>query len=63
MGYEEIAERTIPQVEAVMARLGRHICLKIGVPLSEKDSEGVKPREEHTVEQGMAFAALFSGID
>lgn len=32
LSYEEIGNRTIPQIEAIMTHLGKHISLKIGVP-------------------------------
>jgi len=61
MSYEEICRRTIPQIEAILSRLGKHISLKIGVPLSveEKTKE---PEEEHTVEDALAFCSLFNGL-
>lgn len=60
MGYEEIAERTIPQIEALLARLGKHIGLKAGVLMDEKDSESAEPMEEHSTDDAMAFVAMFS---
>jgi len=62
LSYEEIGERTVPQVESILARIGRHICLKAGVPVGEGEAGNAEPEEEHTVEEGMAFAALFAGI-
>ena len=32
MSYEEIRERTVPQVEAILAHLDKHISIKAGVP-------------------------------
>jgi len=61
MNYEEIAERTIPQVEAVMARLGRHIGLKIGVPMGTEEKR-TEPAREHSVDDAMAFCAMFNGL-
>lgn len=31
MTYDEIGNRTIPQLEAVLGRIGRHISLKLGI--------------------------------
>jgi hypothetical protein len=62
LSYEEIGERTVPQVESILARIGRHICLKAGVPVGDGDGGSAESEKEHTVEDGMAFAALFSGI-
>lgn len=59
LSYDEIGKRTIPQVEAVMANLGRHVGLKVGVPVGE--GGGVEPKEEHTVDDAMAFVAAFTG--
>jgi len=62
LSYEEIGERTVPQVESILVRIGRHICLKAGVPVGESETGNTESKEEHSVEDGMAFAALFSGI-
>ena len=32
MGYDEITERTIPQIEAILGELDKHISLKLGIP-------------------------------
>lgn len=32
MRYEEIENRTMPQIEAVLSHLGKHISLKVGMP-------------------------------
>jgi len=32
MGYEEICERTIPQIEVIHKNLGKHIEIKMGFP-------------------------------
>lgn len=61
MSYEEICERTILQIEAVMARLGQHIGLKIGVPMAAEEKPA-EPVEEHTVDDALAFCSLFNGL-
>jgi len=66
MRYEEIGERTIPQLETILARLNKHISLKIGIPIKEETSTREVAREatrEHTVDEALAFCALFNGID
>lgn len=42
-----------------MERLGKHICIKAGVPPSE-EREVAEPEEEHTVDQALQFVAQFS---
>jgi hypothetical protein len=55
----EIGEMTLPQIETIMKKLGKHIGLKLGISVEESFA---KPEEEHTVEQGFEFAALFAGL-
>lgn len=67
MSYDDIGERTIPQLEALMKRLGRHIELKTGIPglftgATTEPSSSTTPDREHTVDEGQQFAALFSGL-
>jgi len=61
MSYEEICERTILQLEIIMARLGKHIGLKIGVPMAAEEKPA-EPVEEHTVEDAMRFVSMFTGV-
>ncbi len=61
MTYEEIPRRTIPQLEAILQRLGRHISLKLGIPYKE-DTPQVDRSVGTTVAERMAFAAMFDGI-
>ncbi len=42
-----------------MERLGKHICIKAGIPMSEEIEEPDKPVGT-TVEERMAFAAMFN---
>jgi len=62
LSYEEIGERTIPQVESILVRIGRHICLKAGVPVGEGDGGSAEPEDEHTVDDAIAFIAQFQGL-
>ncbi len=62
MSYEEIAERTIPQVEAILGHIGKHICLRAGVPVKDEDIVSGGPEEEHTVDDALAFIAQFQGL-
>lgn len=60
MSYEEIQRRTIPQIEAILSNLGKHISLRMDIPFQE--SKIINSSSEHSVEDGMAFAAIFNGI-
>jgi len=53
---------TIPQIEAVLARLNKHISLKIGIPMKDADAATDTADEEHTVEDALAFCSLFNRI-
>jgi len=50
MGYEEIKERTIPVIESILSRIGKHIEIKVGLPgmLSGKaiDATPVVPKTD-----------------
>ena len=60
--YEEIPKRTLPQITAILTRLGKHISLGWG--LSVPDQQQIKEIEgEHTIEDAMQFVSLFSGIE
>jgi protein gp37 len=61
MNYEEIGERTLPQIIAIVERLEKHIGLKIGVPVRNEEVRE-EPAEEHTVEDAMRFVSLFAGV-
>ena len=61
LSYEEIGKRTIPQLNAIGARLDKHIEIKVGMSLFGK-SEASIANEEHSVDDGMAFANMFNGI-
>lgn len=60
MSYEDILNRTIPQIEAIMENLPEQMSIKLGIPFSGKPKAEAK--EEHSVEDGFAFAAMFKGI-
>lgn len=57
-----MGERTLPQVEAILGRIGKHICLRAGVPIKDEDIVSGDPEEEHTVDDAMAFIAQFQGL-
>ena len=60
MSYEDICRRTIPQIETILSKMGKHISLRLGIPFQE--GKMASPSAEHSVEDGMAFAAMFNGI-
>ncbi|MFA5451405.1 MAG: hypothetical protein WC231_05405 [Dehalococcoidales bacterium] len=61
-GIPAIRKMTIPQIEAIIARLGKQINLGMGVPYSAQTT--VKdPDAEHSIDEAMAFCALFTGIE
>lgn len=51
----------MPQIIAIMERLEKHIGLKIGIPVKTEEKPA-EPVEEHTVEDALAFCALFNGL-
>lgn len=66
IGYFEIGDMTIPALEAIMRRLGLHINVKRTPNLGFSDEESGGEFQDDdvygdTVEERMAFAALFSG--
>jgi hypothetical protein len=66
ISYSEIGEMTIPALEAIMRRLGLHINVKRTPNLGFSDEESGGEFQDDdvygdTVEERMAFAALFSG--
>lgn len=61
MRYEEIPRRTIPQIEAILGRLGKHMSLKLGIPW-EDSAPQVDKSVGCTVAERMAFAAMFDGV-
>jgi len=61
LSYEEIGERTLPQIIAIMERLEKHTGLEIGIPVKTEEKPA-EPVEEHTVEDALAFCALFKGL-
>lgn len=68
MGYEEIAERTIPQIMAILDEAGENISLKIGIPgifggaLDTTSSPSTTPDKPPKLSEFMAFASAFDGI-
>ena len=67
IGYFEIGDLTMPALEAIMRRLGLHIDVKRTPNLGFSDGEEGEGNSKSddvygdTVEERMAFAALFSG--
>ena len=61
MGYDEIGERTIPQITAILKSKGKFISPGL-LGLSGGVAEEAEPEQEHSVEDGMAIAAMFSGL-
>lgn len=57
MSYDEIGERTIPQITAILKSKGKYIAS--GLP---GEGEEAEPDREHTADEGMAIAAMFSGF-
>lgn len=61
MGYDEIGERTIPQITAILQSKGKYIASGL-LGLSSGESEEAEPDREHTVDECMAIAAMFAGF-
>ena len=61
MSYDEIGERTIPQITAILRSKGKYIASGL-LGLSSGESEEAEPDREHTTDEGMAIAAMFSGF-
>jgi len=51
---------TIPQIEAVLKRINKHICIKAQLPWKDEETEMEEPKEEHTVDQALQFVAQFN---
>lgn len=53
-------------MEAILSNLGKHIELKLGVRWGggvPVGTGGQTPEEEHSIDEGMAFCALFGGVE
>lgn len=61
MSYDEIGERTIPQITAILKSKGKYIASGL-LGLSSGEGEEAEPDREHTADEGMAIAAMFSGF-
>ncbi len=61
MSYDEIGERTIPQITAILQSKGKYIASEL-LGLSSGEGEEAEPDREHTTDEGMAIAAMFSGF-
>jgi hypothetical protein len=56
MSYEQILERTVPQLNAILERLPKHLAIKSGLPIStEVDAKPKTP----TFQDLTAFCNLF----
>ncbi len=69
LSYEEIGERTIPQIDAVRSKLGKNIGLKIGIPgifggALDTAPPSTAPASDKPpkLSEFMAFASAFDGI-
>ena len=68
MRYDEIADRTIPQIMAILDEAGENIGLKIGIPgifggaLDTIPSSPTPPDKPPKLSEFMAFASAFDGI-
>lgn len=61
MRYGEIGECTIPQLEAIMRMLGKHISLKLGVPWSGEPVAVKESGKAPKLSEIMAFCQQFKG--
>lgn len=68
MHYDEIGERTIPQLEAILGKLNKHICLKMGIPWETKDAGVAIPQAKAKkgkapkLSELAAFCGSFRGV-
>ncbi len=58
--YDSIPHRTIPQLQAILNHLGKHIQLKLGIPFDEGSK--IEDAPDRTVDATAQFVALFKGI-
>lgn len=65
---DDIANSTIPAIQAVLARLNKHVSIKIGIPgifggaLDTTSSPSTHPDKPPKLSEFMAFASAFDGI-
>lgn len=65
---DDIANSTIPAIQAVLARLNKHVSIKIGIPgifggaLDTTSSPSTTPDKPPKLSEFMAFASAFDGI-
>ncbi len=65
VGYFDIPELPIPGLHAILKNLPDEINLKRSLFFGYKnpeETESANREEEHTTNDGMAFAALFAGL-
>lgn len=61
MSYDEITERTIPQLEAIMAELGKHINLKRGITWETGIVSSSQPKGKKGKAPKLSELAAFCG--
>ncbi len=63
IGYEEVCERSIPQIEAVMGKLGKHVSLRVGIPWETGDGGETAPpvRNDKSKAPKLSELAAFCG--
>jgi hypothetical protein len=62
LGYDEIGERTIPQITAILKSKGKYIASGLlGLTGGESEAEEEGPKRMQTTAERMAFAAKFNG--
>lgn len=67
MSYEEIGNRTIPQINAIRSRLGKNIAIKIGIPglfggALDTPPHSPTPDRPPKLSEFAAFVSAFNGI-
>ena len=69
MHYDEIGERTIPQLEAILGKLNKHISLNLGIPWETKDAGVAIPQAKAKkgkapkLSELAAFCGSFKGVE
>lgn len=65
LDYEQIKKRTIPQINAILEHLPENVrtsCPFFGGGGNSGETKTSNKDEEHSTDDGMAFAAMFHGI-
>jgi hypothetical protein len=62
LSYDEIGKRTIKQINAILSRLGKHINIKVGLPLfGTEEEEPVNPGRQPTISELARMCGILSG--